>query len=180
MWHIFSNRSSQVEVAATTAVLSTLEQQLLQAVEQCYQLAEKRLQRSFPRPQVNFKLRGKAAGTAHLQLNKLRFHPVLLRENPETFIREVVPHEICHLLCYQLYGKVKPHGAEWKQLMQQIFHLPGKTTHQFDTTSVTPKGKRYHCACGDIELTLRRHNKIVRGQARYRCRSCGQWLQPAA
>ncbi|MCL1074644.1 SprT family zinc-dependent metalloprotease [Shewanella dokdonensis] len=180
MWHLFSNRSPQALAATKVTRVSPLEQQLLQAVEHCYQVAEQHLQRSFPRPEVNFKLRGKAAGTAHLQLNKLRFHPVLLSENSNTFIREVVPHEVCHLLCHQLYGKVKPHGAEWKQLMQQLFQLPGNTTHQFDTTSVTPKGKRYRCACGEVELTLRRHNKIVRGQARYRCRHCGQWLQPAA
>ncbi|MFQ6370766.1 SprT family zinc-dependent metalloprotease [Shewanella sp. YIC-542] len=157
--------------------LTPLQQQLLDTVEQCYQRAEQQLQRRFPRPTVTFKLRGKAAGTAHLHLNALRFQPVLLEENPDAFMQEVVPHEICHLLCHQLYGKVRPHGLQWQGLMQQIYHLPGHTTHRFDVSSVTPKGVPYHCACGEVELSIRRHNKVLRGQARYRCRRCGQWLQ---
>ena len=35
-------------------------------VEACYQLAEDFFKRSFPRPEVSFKLRGQKAGVAHL------------------------------------------------------------------------------------------------------------------
>ncbi|MBM7073388.1 hypothetical protein JQC92_15340 [Shewanella sp. 202IG2-18] len=46
-------------------------QQLAQdKVAHCYQIAEQQLKRSFPRPEISFKLRGKSAGMAHLQLNK--------------------------------------------------------------------------------------------------------------
>ncbi|BDM65760.1 protein SprT [Shewanella sp. NFH-SH190041] len=156
-----------------------LQAQLLSRVEQCYNLAEHKLARAFPRPVISFKLRGKSAGTAHLQLNKLRFNPVLLRENPYAFLSDVVPHEICHLLCFQLYGhrNIKPHGPQWQALMQQIYAVTPKATHQFNTASVQGRTFPYQCGCGRVELSVRRHNKIIRQQASYHCRICHQPLK---
>ena len=56
-------------------------------VEACYQLAEDFFKRSFPRPEVSFKLRGQKAGVAHLQENLLRFNPKLYTENREHFLK---------------------------------------------------------------------------------------------
>ncbi|MCG9756459.1 SprT family zinc-dependent metalloprotease [Shewanella insulae] len=151
---------------------------ILDAVESCYQAAERQLKRSFPRPEVNFKLRGKSAGTAHLQLNKLRFNPVLLEENLEEFIHQVVPHEICHLLAYRLYGRVKPHGKEWQALMVKLYGLTPSTTHSLNTDSVTGPTFDYRCRCGVVPLSIRRHNKVQRQQTQYRCRRCKETLSP--
>jgi SprT protein len=152
--------------------LSTLQIQVLERIETCYQTAEMTLKRVFPRPITQFTLRGKSAGTAHLQQNRLRFNPVLLRENSEAFLTEVVPHEICHLLCFQLFGKTKPHGKEWQSLMLTVFKVNPKTTHNFNTTSVASKEVEYRCACGPIRLSIRRHNKVLRGESRYICKRC--------
>ena len=153
--------------------------QILLSVETCYRLAEQQLNKSFPRPEVNFKLRGKSAGTAHLQLNKLRFNATLLEENPTEFIAQVVPHEICHLLAFQLYGRVKPHGKEWQSLMIRLYQLQPSTTHNLDISSVTGKTYEYQCDCGPVNLSVRRHNKILRQQTQYRCRRCSQTLTQA-
>lgn len=155
-----------------TSVHQGLHAQLLAKVEQCYLHAETTLNRSFIRPDVSFALRGRSAGTAHLQQNRLRFNPVLLNENTQSFIDEVVPHEICHLLCYQLWGRVKPHGKEWQGLMQHLFQLMPRTTHSFDTASLTSNQINYYCACGIVPLGVRRHNKVQRGQTQYRCKKC--------
>lgn len=152
--------------------LSTLQIQVLERIETCYQTAEMTLKRAFPRPITQFTLRGKSAGTAHLQQNRLRFNSVLLRENSEAFLTEVVPHEICHLLCFQLFGKTKPHGKEWQSLMLTVFKVNPKTTHNFNTTSVASKEVEYRCACGPIRLSIRRHNKVLRGESRYICKRC--------
>ncbi|QYJ88119.1 SprT family zinc-dependent metalloprotease [Shewanella mesophila] len=149
---------------------------ILRSVESCYRLAEQQLNRSFPRPEVNFKLRGKSAGTAHLQLNKLRFNATLLEENAAEFVAQVVPHEICHLLAYQLYGRVKPHGKEWQSLMIKLYQLRPSTTHNLDISSVEGKTYGYRCDCGPVNLSVRRHNKILRQQTQYRCRRCSQTL----
>ncbi|RTR40263.1 SprT family zinc-dependent metalloprotease [Shewanella canadensis] len=157
-----------------------LHTRVAQQVLECYQIAEKHLNLHFPRPQINFKLRGRSAGTAHLQLNKLRFNPVLLAENSDIFLKEVIPHEICHLLAYRLYGKVKPHGKEWQSLMISVFGVQPSTTHSLDTQSVDGKKFEYHCGCGPVKLSIRRHNKVVRGETQYRCRRCKRELTRAA
>ncbi|WP_298442596.1 SprT family zinc-dependent metalloprotease [uncultured Ferrimonas sp.] len=154
-----------------------LAQRISAQVEHCYQVAEQQLQRRFSRPTISFALRGQAAGTAHLQVNRLRFNPTLAQQNPQAFVDEVVPHEVAHLLAWQLYGRVKPHGVQWQQLMRSLFQLEPKTRHSFDVTAVQPRSFAYRCQCQSHQLTIRRHNKVLRGQAQYRCRRCQTPLQ---
>ncbi|GAA4874214.1 SprT family zinc-dependent metalloprotease [Ferrimonas pelagia] len=154
-----------------------LQQAVLDRVQQCYQQAQQRLQRPFPLPQIEFRLRGQSAGVAHLQQNRIRFNPVLLAQNPDAFIDEVVPHEIAHLLVWQLHGRVRPHGREWQSLMQSVFDRQGRTCHAFDVSSVRPQTYAYRCQCQAHQLTVRRHNKVQRGQAQYQCRRCNTPLQ---
>ncbi|MGR6501026.1 SprT family zinc-dependent metalloprotease [Shewanella sp. Koi 1] len=156
--------------------LTPLQQQILARIEDCYQQAEAYFKRTFPRPITQFTLRGRSAGTAHLQQNRLRFNPVLLQENSASFLAEVVPHEISHLLCFQLFGKTKPHGREWQSMMLTLFKISPNTTHNFDTQSVKGKDVEYRCACGPIRLSIRRHNKVLRGETRYLCKRCHSHL----
>ncbi|WP_299797648.1 SprT family zinc-dependent metalloprotease [uncultured Shewanella sp.] len=159
---------------------SELHTRVARQVLDCYRIAERQLNHIFPRPEISFTLRGRSAGTAHLQLNKLRFNPVLLAENSDIFLSEVIPHEICHLLAYHLYGKVKPHGKEWQSLMINLFAVQPNTTHSLDTRSVDGKRFDYLCGCGPVKLSIRRHNKIQRGETQYRCRRCKRELTRAA
>ncbi|WP_243637402.1 SprT family zinc-dependent metalloprotease [Parashewanella curva] len=156
--------------------LKALLEQTLHQVELCYQQAEQELQRSFPRPEISFKLRGRSAGMAHLHLNKLRFNQQMLQDNGAAFINEVVPHEVCHLLCHHLYGRVKPHGKEWQSLMLGLYQQQPKTTHSFDVVYRPQQTVDYRCNCGVVKLTIRRHNKVARNQASYRCKNCLQTL----
>lgn len=145
-------------------------------VNRCLHRAELAFQRTFPRPSVQFKLRGKAAGKAYLQLNEIRLNQVLFQENRQAFVSEVIPHEIAHLITYQVFGKVRPHGKEWQMVMEKIFSVPAKTTHSFEITSVQGKTFEYQCHCDTHALTIRRHNKVTRSESRYLCRACGQAL----
>lgn len=131
---------------------------------------------SFILPKVNFNQRGKIAGCARLQMNELRFNPILLDDNVDAFLKEVVPHEVCHLLTFKLFGKVRPHGKEWQNLMRMLFDLEGQTYHQMDVTKVKGKIFHYECRCGPIELSIRRHNKVMRNKQTYICRKCGHSL----
>ncbi len=155
------------------------QRQTLNKVEQCYQIAEQQLNRHFKRPEISFKLRGKSAGTAYLQTNKIRFNAQMLEVNEQAFIDEVVAHEICHLLCYQLFGRVKPHGKEWRSLMISLYQLPPKTTHNFEVVNKARAEFDYQCRCGVIKLSVIRHNKVTRKQAQYRCRRCLSTLKLA-
>jgi SprT protein len=151
---------------------------ITQHVEICYLIAEEQLRHVFPRPEVLFTQRGRIAGSAHLRKNELRLNPILLEQNKTQFMDEIVPHEICHLLAYQLYGRVKPHGIEWKALMKNLYGLPGKATHNMDVSSVSQATVPYHCACGPVSLTIRRHNKTLKG-VQYFCRRCKTQLKPS-
>lgn len=132
------------------------------------------------RPQLRFSQRGRAAGTAHAGLWQIRLNPRLLVSAPEFFLHEVIPHELAHLMVFARHGRKAPHGVEWKSLMSGVFGLAPKVTHSLDLAVLPVQQFAYRCGCQLHQLTLRRHNKVLRGQQRYLCRQCGQTLQRAA
>jgi SprT protein len=156
-----------------------LQAQIVQQVKDCLELASQHLQRDFPLPQVKFNQRGKIAGCARLQANELRFNPILLQDNLQIFIDEVVPHEVCHLVAYQIYGRVRPHGVQWQKLMAELFDLQAAPRHTMDVTKVRGKSFDYMCKCGPLTLSIRRHNKVLGNKQSYICRRCKQVLVAA-
>lgn len=139
--------------------------------EDYFILAECFFDRAFKRPDYLFNQRGRSAGTAHLQLNLIKFNATLFIQNKEEFFQQVVPHEVAHLIAYQRYGKVRPHGKEWQHVMQTVFNRPADTTHSLDTSDVVGKQFSYQCLCTTHQLTIRRHNKILKG-TKYLCKGC--------
>ncbi|SQI45094.1 SprT-like family [Serratia plymuthica] len=98
-------------------------------------------------------------------------------ENQQPFIDEVVPHELAHLLVFRQFGRVPPHGREWRQMMESVLRVPASRTHQFEIASVQSKTFPYLCRCQQHQLTVRRHNRVLRGESEYRCRQCGEKLR---
>ncbi len=161
-----------------TSRLSQEQKQLLSnRLHECISHANHVLKLAFPLPSLTFNQRGKVAGTARYISNEIRLNSHLAADNLDYFLEEVIPHEVCHLVAYALFGKVQPHGKQWKGLMQQLFGLEGKTCHQLDV-SMLSHSIDYFCACGPVALSIRRHNKVLRQQTQYRCRTCNTILQP--
>lgn len=131
-----------------------------------------------PLPRLSFNQRGKAAGTARLSQWAIRLNPVLLSAHPQVFLDEVIPHELAHLLVFARHGRTRPHGVPWQRLMRETFGLVPRVTHNLDVSSLSGPRFAYRCACREHSLSLRRHNKVQRGQARYLCRECGHALFP--
>jgi SprT protein len=155
---------------------SDMQALIIKRVHTCIALANQSLSANLSSPSISFNQRGKIAGCARLQTNELRFNPILLADNYQAFIDEVVPHEVSHLVAFTLYGRVKPHGKQWQAIMRQVFGLTGHTYHKMDVTKVSGKGFAYQCLCGEVELSIRRHNKVLRRQQQYICRQCHEVL----
>ncbi|MBV8871118.1 MAG: SprT family zinc-dependent metalloprotease [Metakosakonia sp.] len=163
-------KTSRLPIAIQQAVMRSLREKLA--------LANQKLERNYPEPKLVYQQRGTAAGTAWLNTYEIRLNPVLLMENQQAFIDEVVPHELAHLLVWKHFGRVPPHGKEWKWMMESVLGVPARRTHQFELESVRPNTFPYRCKCQQHQLTVRRHNRVVRGETTYRCVQCGETLIP--
>ncbi|WP_071979152.1 SprT family zinc-dependent metalloprotease [Alteromonas sp. RW2A1] len=146
-------------------------QQIQAEVESCYLKAERYFKKVFERPLLSYRRSGKNAGTAFLQQNRINIHPLLFSENQEEFIHDVIPHEVSHLLVWNLFGRTKPHGREWQSIMLEVFNRSPSTTHSFDTKGVV-NTVAYRCNCSEHAISLRRHKNVLSGKAQYRCRKC--------
>jgi SprT protein len=136
---------------------------------------------TFKLAEIRFNLKGKTAGYFKQLANGrsiINYNSSLLELNGNAFIERTVPHEVAHLVAYQLYGSsIKPHGAEWLSVMQ-LFKADASRCHDYDMTNVATRTYRrfaYQCVCQTHYLTSIRHNRIQGGQ-RYYCRKCHQAL----
>ena len=163
-----TNWIANMIIAIQQAVMRSLREKLAQA--------NLKLGRDYPEPKLVYQQRGTAAGTAWLESYEIRLNPVLMMENQQAFIEEVVPHELAHLLVWKHFGRVAPHGKEWKWMMEAVLGVPARRTHQFELESVRRNTFPYRCQCQQHQLTVRRHNRVVRGEATYRCVKCGEPL----
>lgn len=153
-----------------------LQTRIQASLDKHLQLACQFFKQDFPRPKLSFRQRGKIAGSARLQGNEIRLNPKLLVDNQDAFIRDVVPHELAHLITYQLYGRVRPHGKQWQHIMAEVFGLTPNTTHQFDVSKVQGQTFTYRCQCNQYSLSKIRHNKVLKGQ-QYVCKRCSTALR---
>ena len=124
----------------STRLPIALQQAVMRCMREKLQLANQKLDTTYPEPEINYQQRGTSAGTAYLQYWQIRLNPVLLIENQQQFIDEVVPHELAHLLVYRRFGRAAaPHGKEWRWMMESILGVPPRRTHPFTVTSVQSK-----------------------------------------
>lgn len=163
--------------AALNAELRQLKMQVQRRLKRDLALADAYFNKKFIPPTISYDVRGLKAGVAYLRRNEVRFNSVLLQENGLLFIQQVVPHEFAHLLVYQHFGNVRPHGKEWKMMMQEVLGVPAEIYHGFDTRNVAGALFPYRCACQIHLLSLRRHNTVKSGARHYICKQCRQPLQ---
>ena len=134
---------------------------------------------------ILFDLKGRAAGMyrVHGSSRVIRYNPYLFAKYFDDNITTTVPHEVAHYVVDILYGalRVKPHGAEWQQVMLSLGAEPS-VTGNYDLSGIPVRRQQrhsYQCACTMHNISTARHNKIRRGKARYYCRSCKSQLTSA-
>ena len=141
--------------------------------------AEKYYEADFPRPSIVLNLRGADAGQALPDRNMLRFNLAFFSRDPAHYLRQVVAHEVAHLVSFRIFGRnIRPHGKEWRQVMTKAFKLPATRCHSYDLSFTGRYPHIYQCGCPDkrINLSQIRHRRALKGVI-YLCQHCGEKLQ---
>jgi predicted SprT family Zn-dependent metalloprotease len=84
-------------------------------------------------PTIEFTLKGTVAGTACHTTNTLNFNIQLAAENLDTFLNQIVPHEVAHLIADGLGSR--GHDRIWKVIMRK-FGVEPTVCHVMNTDSV--------------------------------------------
>ncbi|MDP6546714.1 MAG: SprT-like domain-containing protein [Phycisphaerae bacterium] len=108
-------------------------------------------------------------GRAILDDNRVELNVHLLRAYPDELLVTVV-HELAHLAVRMRYGKVRPHGREFKALMGAV-NMSADATHHLDTARVKLQRRRYvylhRCAdCGMMFIARKPRRDCY-------CKACG-------
>lgn len=134
--------------------------------------------RDFTRIPVQFDLRGSTAGMFKVtgRRSVIRYNPWIFSKYFDENLRDTVPHEVAHYLVYAVYGdrRIKPHGTEWRELMDRFGADPG-VTFDLDLEGVPQRRQRthpYRCDCRVHSLSTTRHNRVQRGRGSYQCVNC--------
>ena len=131
-------KAPRLPIAIQQAVMRSLREKLAQA--------NLKLGRNYPEPKLVYQQRGTAAGTAWLESYEIRLNPVLMMENQQAFIDEVVPHELAHLLVWKHFGRVAPHGKEWKWMMEAVLGVQAPPAASVSSTSLPSAAITALCA----------------------------------
>lgn len=163
------------------------QQQVVEQTEHFIRLGSELLGRKFDNIPVHFDLKGRTAGMYKVVgrgrkvQRQIRYNPWIFAKYYENNLTVTVPHEVAHYLVDCVHGlrKVRPHGNEWKAVMN-AFGVDSRATSTFDLEGIPTRRQQqvdYRCGCKEHQLGIRRHNKVSRGEANYLCRYCGEVLR---
>lgn len=169
------------------------QREVIDRTEHYIHLGGELLSQKFDRIPVYFDLKGRTAGmykvvgSGRRVQRQIRYNPWIFAKYYENNLNVTVPHEVAHYLVDCVHNskwkgsrRVRPHGVEWKSVMA-AFGVDSRVTSNFDLEGVPQRQMRqflYRCGCKDHSLSVRRHNKVHRREASYRCRHCGEVLAP--
>lgn len=158
---------------ANQALKNTIQQYHAEAVERMPEIANIEIYTHLnERMRSNGGTASVKGGVGYIALN-YRLH----RDNGWTKLKQTYLHELAHVVQRLKYGsKVKSHGIEWQRIMRQL-GADVERCHSMDVSAYRQQRKRiaYKCKCQTHNITMNRHNKILRG-AGYRCKLCGHSL----
>lgn len=132
---------------------------------------------------ILFDLKGRSAGqfVGRGDDCRIRYNPWIFARYYQENLAVTVPHEVAHYAVYRSCrgAGVKPHGREWRAIMQALDADPS-VTFDFDISGLPRRQQRrygYHCGCRAHSLSATRHNRVRAGRARYACLQCGGELR---
>lgn len=153
------------------------------AVTQALNKLAVRLGVEFIKPEIVYDLKGTTAGWASMRtVNDIKHYTIRLNlaalTNPEYkdyMLRQTIPHEVCHIVEFQLLGHAA-HGHAWQGLMLLLNIQPNRT-HDLPLPKARQHIKYPHsCECKTHMVGRHVHNKILAGIS-YHCQDCRTRLQ---
>jgi SprT protein len=149
--------------------MTELQAKAIKRINEAYDMACKFYNMSFILPTISFKLKGRRAGYAQCFVNKIALNNDMLHAYGDVFINDTPGHEAAHLIARHVYGhNIMPHGCEWKKVMRVIGQEPSRC-HNFEVKT----RNEYICKCDKtIYISTTKHNRILRGNARFYCTTC--------
>lgn len=150
--------------------MTELQTKAIERIREVYAKAESVYSTAFRLPTVSFRLKGRRAGYAIPAYNKITLNNDMLHRNGDAYISDTPGHEAAHLIAYDVYGyMIDPHGKEWKKVMIEVCGQSPNRCHNFEVIT----RHEYICKCDKtIYLSTTKHNRIIKGRARYYCTSC--------
>jgi SprT protein len=142
-------------------------------MDECYAILEKHFGVKLSRPTVRYDLEGHVAGYALIRENAIRLNLHLISTHRDDMINNTLPHEIAHIVTYQIYPSATAHGRHWASVMW-VLGLPADRCHTYETKAARVRKREYHYECGCPEghlVTKTIHNRIQQGRM-YTCRKC--------
>ncbi len=159
------------------------QQQVTDKTDYFIRLANNKLQLNLPSILIKFDLKGRASGMFVVRQNQLciRYNEIIFSKYFDDNVLNTVAHEVAHYVVYSKWGmkKVKPHGKEWKQVMN-LFNVEPQVTSNYDVSELPLHRQTRHeyiCDCMSHQLSATRHNKVQKKKAVYKCRKCLQLLR---
>lgn len=165
------------------SLTSSQKHKVIQQTNQYIVLANNELSLDMPVIEIKFDLKGKSSGMFVVRRNKLciRYNEIIFSQFFEDSLVNTVAHEVAHYVVFSLLGvnKVKPHGAEWKNVMK-LFDVKPEVTSSYDVSQLPLNRQNLHdysCSCMIHKLSTTRHNKVQKKKAIYNCKKCRQPLR---
>lgn len=135
---------------------------------------------------ITFNLKGRSAGMYRVRhhaghyTREIRYNSLIFSKYFDKNFASTIPHEVAHYVSDIMYGlkNIKPHGREWKALMQ-AFGADASVTASYDLSGIPLKKRTlytYQCSCREHQLSSIRHNKINKRRYQYYCNHCKQAL----
>lgn len=122
--------------------------------------------------EVSGRFKQKAGQYRHNE-RKIRISKYLLENHPEEVV-ETVKHELGHAVVMHRYRerRTKPHGKEWKSIMQELGVDNPKACHNLQLAEYSYLVRCTNPSC-DVELGRHRKSRLVKKPQLYICNECG-------
>lgn len=122
---------------------------------------------------------GRAKSDGKNSTGKISINYEAFIQNRELYIDKILTHEFAHIITSLIYGRVRPHGREFKYVCYTLFPNAldiAKSIYKDNDFALKPKKSYkkypYRCSCQKVYLTSIRHKKILEKRASYFCRKC--------